>query len=236
MARQTIAQRRADDIVDAVKVRKAVQKHLVLVSKRGVTKELLKAFDEILAAAIAVDKARGHVSIDRSRRALKDSLGEFRVAADLLVDGPERFDEEASRTLRLDVPFPRNDTKLEAYIDGLPEAITGYAAQLAEYGFGKAAQEKLAKAAARFHEDLLGRPVKRGTQKADAQERDSAFEQLRKQTGWFRRAGRAALRNDKARADFDRARVKAKGKAKKVARESAAAGGAPAGGIVKATG
>lgn len=38
-------------------------------------------------------------------------------------------------------------------------------------------------------------------------ERETVFERLRYQTSWFRRAGRAALRTSKTRADFDRVRV-----------------------------
>lgn len=212
MARETIAQLRADEIVDAVKVRKATQKHLAVMARRGVSRDRLEAWDELIAAATKADKATGAVALDLARTVLKDLVGEYRAAADLFADGPERFDREAFIALQLNEPFPRNDVKLESFIAGLDAALDRYGAQLTASGFTKALQDQLLGAAARFHEEHTTLPLKRGERPALTVERDNVFEQLRKRTNWFRRVGRAALRNDKARADFDRVHAAAKAK------------------------
>ena len=79
-----------------------------------------------------------------------------------------------------------------------------HSSRLAERGFGKAEQAELAKAIEAFAGGIARRGKERGSNRARKMERDAAMEKLRHMTSYFRRIGRAALKQDAARADFDR--------------------------------
>lgn len=210
-----ISQDRAFDLFDAIKCRRAVQKHLALVTKYGVTKPLLAEFDTVIASAKADDKAYGRVSLAGPRGAFKERLGNYFAIADLYARGPNVVDTEALQALKLDHRDLSNDSDLDGVLNGLAKSLDHYANELASVGFTKTMRDALLKTGADFHEAYTARPMVSGENKVKTDARDALFGNLRRLTNWFRRAGRTALRNDKARTDFDRVKLKAKKAAKR---------------------
>ena len=155
------------------------------------------------------------ISLEDARETLKDLLGDYRTSAAILCNGFKGRDARLEKELRAGGAFPNNDVKLRAYCDGLEKAVQKHSTRLAERGFGKAEQAELAKAIQAFNDGLSRRGKERGTNRARIMQRDAALEMLRHMTSYFRRIGRAALKDDAARADFDR--VARAPKAKKAA-------------------
>lgn len=204
MAKKTVSRTRAIDIENANRVLKALGTHAAAVKKKGVKPAHVAAYKELIAEAKRLLASEGGQSLDDSRTALKDLLGEFRVSADLFARGFEGVDTKVVKALGLDKPFPETDTKLAEAVSKIGADMKPYAVQLADHDFGKSKQDALVKAATTFQDDLNEKPVKAGARKASTTEREAVFSRLRYTTNFLRRAGNAALRTSKARADFDR--------------------------------
>ena len=200
---------RAFAIADGRHVLKAVVKHWTKLAQRGASEPERKRFEATIADAEKAELSapQGGPSLEEVRQQLKDGIGEYRAAGDLLACGFDGPHPTLVRDLKLQGHFPKTDAKLKAYIKGLAQQIKRHSAKLAERGFGKGQQDELERNAALFVRLLAERGAERGEQRAARTSRDAIFEKLRYQTGYFRRLGRAALRNSMDRADFDRVKL-----------------------------
>ena len=192
-------------IADAHKVDHASQKHWTEMKPFGAKEAELKDFEKTIEnverASIVV--APEPVSLEERRVELKDVLGAYRTCAEIVCNGFKGHDARLERELRVGNTFPQNDVKLRAYVDGLEAVVKRHSARLAERGFGKGEQLQLSEAIEHFTHALAVRGKERGEARASRLSRDAAIEKLRHQTSYFRRIGRAALKQDAARADFD---------------------------------
>lgn len=223
MPRKTVARTRAVAIHDGIRIVKASKKHWTKLVKKGAKPESLKTLEATIAEAKTMEVSDRTLSMEELRRKYADGLGAFRIAADLVARPFEGIDTKAVKALKLDIPFPDTDAKLVSHLDGLKPAIGSYSEPLAEHDFGKKAQDGLLADGAAFAVALTARPDEASAHKATNVDRDAVFERLRYQTGFFRRLGRAALRNSKERADFDRVRIRTAPKRKKKSAPPAAA-------------
>jgi len=96
------------------------------------------------------------------------------------------------------------DIRLKAYLKGLDQVTKKHSSALAARGFSREQQAKLVEDGKVFLKLLRARGKERGEARGRRAAREALFEMLRTQTSYFRRVGRAALRNSPARADFDR--------------------------------
>ena len=106
--------------------------------------------------------------------------------------------------------------QLRAFVRGLDAKLKPCAAKLADRGFSREQQAELHDLAIGFTSALGQRGQERGALRTARVARDSLFDRLTWQTGYFRRLGRAALRTTKDRADFDRVDPRAGKRAAKV--------------------
>jgi hypothetical protein len=193
-------------IADAQKVHRAAEKHWSDLkpfgAKEAELKDFAKTIEQSAKAALAVSEEP--VSLEDRRTELKDLLGAYRTSAEIVCNAFKGRDVRLERELRVGNTFPNNDVKLRAYVEGLETVIRKQSAKLAERGFGKAEQGQLAQAIVDFTQALASRGKDRGEARAARMSRDAALDKLRFETAYFRRIGRAALKQDAARAEFDR--------------------------------
>jgi hypothetical protein len=196
-------------VADSEHVMRAVVKHWAKLQAFGVTEPEKKRFAQTIARAteVATAETPSPVSLDELRRALEDYVGDYRAAAGLVANGIDGTDKKAEEDLALKGGFPANDIALQAYVKEIGQRMKPYSAKLAARGFGKEKQAELLDAAAAFKKAFAARGKERGSAKAATVSRDALFKQLRTETRYMRRAGRAALKTSVERADFDRVKI-----------------------------
>jgi hypothetical protein len=215
------------EVTDARLVLKVARRHSLAMAQRGLKEADLAALEQQIELAVAAGRTR--LSLEEARQPVKDLLGEYRVAARLACRSLAGLNPVLQETLRMQVGYPDNDEELAGYLTGLDAIVAANSAALAQRGFHKPAQTAFAKAADTFLKARKDLPELRSDRDSAIRERATIFKDLRTMTSYIREMGVAALRHDKARAEFDRVQP-AKRPGRKSATAAAAANTAKDGG------
>lgn len=207
MARQKPTRARADEVVNAENVLRQFKRFLPLTSRFGATRARIKTFEAVLARGRELEASTGADPLHAVREALDDALGKYQRGVKRAAKVPGAKDGKLARTLR-GAGFPESDDARDALVDGLVELIKPHAALLAEFGFGRAEQEALARAVRDFQAARQARPANGSHPDGEQKERERVFNELHDWTGWFRQVGYDALAGDPNRAAFDRVTAK----------------------------
>ena len=197
----------AYDVADAEHILQALGMHWAECHKLGVLeaeKKMFAAHIERARKERDKDPEEQGVGIKEVRIELQDAVGSYRTAASLVASGVNGPDPQLERKLRVGNKFPVTDVRMKAYLKGLDKVMHKHSGRLAARGFSHEQQARLVELGKVFLRMLRARGKERGDARATRTAREALFEMLRTQTSYFRRVGRAALRNSPARADFDR--------------------------------
>ena len=192
------------EILDAEKVFEATLAHRERVRKKGVTDEKLAAYAAQIALGKSVENLGGRVTLDSTREAVKDLLGDYRDAGNLVATPLAGRDHELAKTLLVDGPFPSDDAALDRYLTAVAAPIAAHRDALAGCDFSAEQQAELAEAAASFHRAFEARPTGNTALKNEGAHRARVLKVLRSNTASIRLAGRIALKKSSLRSDFDR--------------------------------
>ncbi len=192
------------DVRDALKVQRAMKKFLPALNEFGLTDEEVKLFVAAIALGKKLEGTGQRLSLDKTRKDLKDLVGPYRRAARLASNGLKGRDPEKMKALRVDVAFPDNDKLLDAYVTDIGPVMKPHAAELARRKFPVAEQTKLVDAAAAFHQALVGRPDAKAAADEKSQERETAMSDLRTMTSYVREVAHSALHDSPDLSAFNR--------------------------------
>ena len=194
-------------IADAQHILKAANKHWPALQELGATEAERKRFVATIGDSIrlvSVAPSPGLALLEEARQILKDLIGSYRSAANLVAKGIDGRDAKAAVALKTKGTYPANDLELGRFVEDLGKRMKPYVARLSTRGFNKEKQVALLDAGAAFKKAFATRGKERGEAKADSLAREAVFKNLRTETSYFRSLGIEALRNQSARADFDR--------------------------------
>lgn len=196
-------------LADAEHVMSRVNKFWAKLLELGATETEKKRFGVTIGefAKLAIVGNTGPVALEQARQALKDDVGAYRAAASLIVFSIDGRDKKAEEALKMKGAFPPNDVALARYVSDLGQRMRSYSAKLAARGFSKERQQELLDASADFKRAYNARGKERGAARAQTLAREALFKELKAMTSYFRRVGRAALRDSMARAEFDRVKL-----------------------------
>lgn len=194
-----------NEVAEGEHVYDGILKNLLKCRRVGITDAALEVYGELLGRGRKErdrPPKRPDGKVKRARAELHEQVAAYRTAADLVAGAGREAARE--RDLLVDGPAPRTDSQLVAYLAGLDEVMKKHAAALAQRGFDKAAQARLAAAGQKFVELLHGRGKERAEAKKEQAARMALLDALRTETSYFRRAGRAAVGKGPGREDFDK--------------------------------
>jgi hypothetical protein len=122
----------------------------------------------------------------------------------VIAQPPIGHDATAAKTLKVDVPFPNDDTELAAFMKGLDTGMKTYSAALTKRSFGRDQQQGLLDSYASFVK--LQREVKaqKSARTVVSGDRASSFAMLRSYTKSYRRVGMTFFHGQASEKDFKR--------------------------------